>query len=521
MKITGATNTIINGIRPKVIETANGFLLNTQYYTKEKLAPVPFENCNMLGSPYSLSIRKFLSLISYSTIFSNDEIGILKDTTYSNRYYIRILDGYQTGSGSIVSYLYTIEETENGEIKILNNQQFSNHQFLEFVDQDDTFIYFTTRNTSENKCYLYGLNKTTFAFKNPYAIQASHNYTRIKKIYSDELYVYFMHFTNQNIYVVKINKNSNTVETSSPIYRGEETTDTSTYFLTNISDTVYQIDDTTYGLFFYNGANLEQPIDLYMYDTSKTLTEGFSMQHVTISWSGGKANIDFIFGTAGAGINTIVRNFISEFNGIKYLNIVVYQTNYANAAQIDYQGIYTFKINSESSLTFTGYNQIDAAKQIGGFIYDESKEHLIVAKLNAFQILKFNQTTLKYESTNFEITNCYSAGIDELQRIWYTKLDTSVHMINLEDAQSVEIEFEKEYYDYTGASINTYINFSAVNYLGNNFTGTFELTLSGPAVFTENSSTTLRFTYAGSGKQQIGLTITGASPITVYPKFIS
>lgn len=94
-------------------------------------------------------------------------------------------------------------------------------------------------------------------------------------------------------------------------------------------------------------------------------------------------------------------------------------------------------------------------------------------------------------------------------------------MINLEDAQSVEIEFEKEYYDYTGASINTYINFSAVNYLGNNFTGTFELTLSGPAVFTENSSTTLRFTYAGSGKQQIGLTITGASPITVYPKFIS
>ena len=94
-------------------------------------------------------------------------------------------------------------------------------------------------------------------------------------------------------------------------------------------------------------------------------------------------------------------------------------------------------------------------------------------------------------------------------------------MINLEDAQSVEIEFEKEYYDYTGSIINTYINFSALNYLDEEFSGIFELTISGPAVFIENNSSTLRFTYDGTGKQQIEITITGASPITIYPKFIS
>ena len=94
-------------------------------------------------------------------------------------------------------------------------------------------------------------------------------------------------------------------------------------------------------------------------------------------------------------------------------------------------------------------------------------------------------------------------------------------MINLEDAQSVEIEFEKEYYDYTGSIINTYINFSALNYLGEEFSGIFELTISGPAVFVENNSSTLRFTYDGTGKQQIEIAITGASPITIYPKFIS
>ena len=54
MKISGVKNTTITDIAPKVIETAHGFLLNTQYYTKEKMAPVPFETCDLYGSPYNL-----------------------------------------------------------------------------------------------------------------------------------------------------------------------------------------------------------------------------------------------------------------------------------------------------------------------------------------------------------------------------------------------------------------------------------------------------------------------------------
>ena len=94
-------------------------------------------------------------------------------------------------------------------------------------------------------------------------------------------------------------------------------------------------------------------------------------------------------------------------------------------------------------------------------------------------------------------------------------------MVNLEDAQSVEIKFENEYYDYTGTSINTYITFSALNYLDEDFPGIFELSIEGPAVFSENNNSVLQFNYNGNGPQQIGVTITGASPITIYPKFIS
>lgn len=518
MKITGSSYTTITDIAPKVIETANGFLLNTHYYTKEKLSPVPFEVCDLYGSPYSLCTRKQLYLQAYTWRDANDEIGIFKDSVYPNRYYMRTLTGFVSGSNE--SRLITFEETENGEIKILNCYNMSDYQFLQFVGQNDNYLYWTQR--SNTTYSIYCIHKDTYAVTKIWAPTASQNYARLRKIHEDDLNIYFIYFAEQNMYAATFNKTSHVFSTSQAIYRGQETT-AGNYHLTNISDTPYQIDDTTFGLFLCNTSKPEQPIDFYQFDTSKTFTEGFSMKKTIITWNSEKDKIDFfeLVTANNAGIYSAVRNFISEFNGIKYLNVCVYRINFENSGFIPVQGIYTFRINSETSLTFTGYNQVDAAKQIHGFIYDESKEHLLVAKQNAFQILKFNQATLKYESTNFEITSCYSAGLDELQRVWYLKTDSSVHMINMEDAQSVEISFEKEYYDYTGSTISTYIEFSALNYLGQDFSGIFELTISGPAVFTQNNNETLRFTYNGSGKQQIGLTITGASPITIYPKFVS
>ena len=239
------------------------------------------------------------------------------------------------------------------------------------------------------------------------------------------------------------------------------------------------------------------------------------MQPVNIIWNDSKDKFDFDTRNI---LNTL-RIFISEFNSVKYLNIASYRSNFSGTDYISYQGIYTFRIDSKEQLTFTGFNQIDSTKLFSGIMYDESKEHLIVAKLNAFQILKFNKNTLVYENTGVEIPGCYSVGLDELQRIWYLKTDSSTHMMNLEDAQSVNIRFEKQYYDFSGSSIDTYITFSALNYMGEPFNGKFELTVNGPAIFTDDGSTVITFDYEGEEKQ-IGLTILGASPITIYPKFI-
>ena len=517
MKIVNPSSSTITGICPKVIETNYGMILNTQYYTKEKMAPVPFESIFCNGTPYALSIRKQLYLQSYSWAFANEECNIVKDSKYENRYYMRTLEGYI--SGTWYSRIVAFEETNNGEVKILGSWSARDIQIHKIIDQNDDYLYFTAR--SGGSYYLYRMNKKTFGVDNQWSSSTSYHYLYIEHLHSDDMYIYLMFISDHYVYAARYNKHTNSYEYPKKILTGEEDTSAPTwvnYYYSSVPDDVHKIDEHTYGLFYYNPLNKEQPLDLYLYDITKTFDEGFTMQHYTINWGHGKDKIDFVESTQ----DIVFRNFTTEFNGVKYLNLFVYKQNFNSVPFIQHQGIYTFVLDHQShTLTFTGYNQIDGAKQIHGFIYDESRRHIIVAKQNAFQILKFDINTQRYEKTNFEITNCYSAGLDELQRLWYIKTDTSVHMVNLEDAQSVEIKFENEYYDYTGTSINTYITFSALNYLDEDFPGIFELSIEGPAVFSENNNSVLQFNYNGNGPQQIGVTITGASPITIYPKFIS
>ena len=513
MRITSPNYTSITSATPKVVETGNGFLINTQYYTKEKLSAVALEFLKVQGSPYALSIRKQLYLQSANWRFPHDEVEIFKDSTYQNRYYIRIIGGY-IESTTITSYLVTIEEAYNKEFKCLNISSFSELCITDIFDQDENFLYIGTRGS--NTSAIYTINKSTFVQSKKLELASqARGYVNISKLYSDDTNIFFMYFYEQNIYTLVYNKATQTYSTSTAIYRGKETTPAPNV-LTVMNDSVYEIDKNTSGLFLFNSADPQQPIDLYCYDRTKPFEDGFTMKPVNIVWNDNKSQIDFIVGNL---FNTI-RFFISEFDGVKYLNLVSYSANYSVTTYANIQGIYTFRIDSDTELTFVGFNPIDRTKLIGGFIYDASKEHLIMSRLNSFQVLKFNKEKLVYENTSAEVPSCYSVGLDELQRIWYVKIDSSTHMINLEDAQSVDIRFEKEYYDYTGSSIDTYVAFSALNYLGEEFAGTFELSLSGPAVFTENGENTIKFVYNGEGQQQIGLTITGASPITIYPKFI-
>ena len=517
MKVFNPNYTIIDGIRPKVIETAKGFLLNTQYYDKSVLSPIPFESLSLGSSAYVINTYKNLYLKVYSWNRSDNDFGIIQDSINPNRYYFKIVNGYVHGTRQ--EFLVCVEE-KNGEIIYISHTNIGDLQIIELLDQDDKYLYISVFGNRSSRIYTY--DKKTFVFTQIYIANTTYNYICCKKIYSNESHIYFSIQYNMEFYFVMYDKTTKATQETSPIYRGNDSNPVN-YYYTARYDNIIDLSDGKYGFYAYNPGNTNQPLDLYIIDTNQPIinnsSSGISIQHVNITWGKGLNEIPFL--TTIQSQKTYYRTSILEINGLKYLNVYVYNENYENIAYISIQGIYTFLINSNTNLVLVGFNKIDSAKQFGGILESENKRHLLIAKNNSFQILKFDTNTQQYENTGIEITSCCSVGFDELQRIWYEKNDTSVDVINLEDAQSVQINFEKTHYEYTGTIINTFIEFSALNYLNEEMIGKFKLTLSGSAVFTENNSNELIFDYEGLGIKQIGININGANPVTIYPQYIS
>ena len=186
MKITNSLNTTINTVAPKVIETGNGFLINTQYYTKERLSAVALEFLKLTGSPYALSTRKqlFLQTQDVSWRNANDEVEIFKDSTYPNRYYVRVISGY-IESRTPVTYIAVLEEAENKELNCLAIIPFSEMYIMDIADQDDNNLYVVTR--TSNISYIYTVNKNTFVATNRHSIiTQSRSFVTLTKTYSDD-----------------------------------------------------------------------------------------------------------------------------------------------------------------------------------------------------------------------------------------------------------------------------------------------------------------------------------------------
>lgn len=511
MKIFSSLNTTISGTQQKVIETGKGLLLNTQYYTKDILAPVPFEYLYEGGTQYNLSLNKFLYLQAHSWSNSYNNFGATKDTTIENRYYTNICSGFVSGTRNEVIRVYEEKDNTISRLASINS---GDYQFIDIIDQNETYVYYMLK--SNLTWYIAKFDKYMFTTTTLYTQACTTTYPDPVVVYKNESYIYVLCYVNNNYTFVLVNKIANSASAIGTLWRGANTNTTaiksSVVFDKN---SVVKVSDNVYGFYGFDIGNPEQPIDLYTIDVSSNT---LAMQEFTINWNTTvtKINVD----TTIYSLFNKYMIWTLEINGSKYLNVGVFNQNFENVAHIQEQGIYTFLLDETNhTATFKGYNQIDSLLQIHGFLLSNSKRHVIVGKLNAFQVIKFDTTTEKYETTNEVITECYCVGFDESERIWYERTDTSVNMINLQDAQSVQIEFEKTSYEYTGTSINTYIIFSALNYLNEEFTGTFKLTLSGPAMFTESSTKELTIDYTG-GELQVGIVITGASPITIYPKFI-
>jgi len=514
MKIFNPRYTLIDGLRPKVMEVGNGFLLNTQYYLKNNLSPVPFEFTSVYGSPYHLNLKKSLYCDTYSWNRKNIENTIVQDEFVSGKYYVFTHSGYISAERRL--HLNVVLEKDSTCTLMKDIINYGDHQFLSYVDQTEQYLYFITQ--SNKTWYLMRYDKVAHTNTTCFSLGYTYSQPAPLLVYKDAAFFFFVSYSDNNIAITRYDITNNTQITTTT-YRGQMTT-TGNYNCSQLLSPV-QIGPNEYGAYVYNLGEPEQPLGIYSVDVTANFNTTFATAckytPCTITWNLDKTRIDY--NTATHSVSTYYRNIVRQVGNKKYMHMFVHNHNFENTNYIPYQGIYTFEMEDNENLTFLNYDNIDSTRQINGYLLDDSMNTLIIAFKRGFQIYKFSTQQEKYVYTGVELASIYDVGLDETGRLWYLKLDGSVHLANLSDAQEVDIKFERNYYEYTGSDIATHITFSAKTYLGVEATGVFELVVEGPAYFTDTRRRDINITY--TQEVDVPLTITGAAPITIYPKYVN
>lgn len=516
MKIFNALNTKIDGMRSKVVETKNGFLLNTNYYEQENLYPVPFENLGAYSSPYSLNIERILYARQYGWRRAENIIPQIEDLN-NDIVFLRIFSGFISGDNK--SFLWEVEEKDDLTINMRAIHDAGDIEFLQYCTQDNNYIYYLMR--SNQTIYLYRYNKNNTTQSNMWSVGSDgYGYPNAVFLNEDANYIWIAYNLNQNYYFLRHRKSDgNNVVCN--IYRGGPSQATAALYGSMQSDYTIDLGNGVYGIYQINLGNLEQPLDLYTVDTYGNFTTTYSsacaVEHCTITWNEDRTEIEYHPSDAQS-IAHFYRTFKMEDNGITYLCLAVYEKNYANALYCKVQGVYVFEKTSNTEFTFISYNKIYENQQIGGLLLDQTKTYGIVPLNSSARLIKFDSTTKEWIPIGNEFTGIYSIGFDKFRRIWLQNLDASVEIFSFEDPRSVNIEFEKAFYMFEGQEIQTYIDFSASNYSGQDTNGRFSLVIEGSAKFAENNDVTLTFEYI-SGIKRIPIVINGIKPVVIYPTY--
>jgi len=98
------------------------------------------------------------------------------------------------------------------------------------------------------------------------------------------------------------------------------------------------------------------------------------------------------------------------------------------------------------------------------------------------------------------------------------KQDNEVDVYSLSDATDYNVKFEKDYYDYTGENIETFITIETKNFIGEYININIELSIEGNAKFKENDSKTIQLVTSADESLNVPIIITGANQITIYSK---
>lgn len=516
-------STVITAHQPKMVELRKGFLINGQYYLKDKMQAVPFMTVPLSsgfsgGGDCMLHLNKVLKCkdIAYYTCAPEHDL-IVYDTN-DERYTYVFMRAYSN------AYLVKFSEEDNQckyegywSTRLCTT---SNGTEVTSVYEKDEYII-AILGGADSYSYKYYINKKT--------MQSDRN-VRIMNDSVNSSYPYdvLCQITNKAFYR----------STYSPgtIFSHEQD-DSDTFVSVTLSDTV-DVNGNRNNLFFNNAFNDNEDEFIMMYPNAyhgnnvETYFKNIikvRFDKNTKKWSQNVINLDsngFANSYIKAGYNYLSDVWYKTINDKDYM-IVYNRANYGQEQSrviiIEFyndddtekakivkiqempvgQSGRILQFKDDEKIAFYGYNRIDTS------------HNSLFTSIYKYEFSEANLEFIKTFSLNNKIREF---GFDKDRNMYIMWEDKSVSRYNETSVANFNAHFEENLYEYEGEEIETNMIVSITNIDDEFLEREVTLDIRGNAKFKSTGSKTITTTTSSEGTVKIPVIITGSGALSVFPK---
>ena len=533
--------------QPKVIETHDGFLLNTVYHNDKKALNATTQQIynnvsTVTGLQRYMILERMTSNEPMSYGFSKN--SIITDKYNENTYYSFSGEGQSNANNN---FCYCLKYTEENGIVTYVKGTWSGLSIGQYLGQSENFLYFSYGNLSVNgnsNKIIYKMNKETLVITSAYTYY-SYYPSNVSYNSSSSYHPIVLKETALSIYMLVLSTNSASTFAIKPIIvKIDKVNETVTALVTLANFTCgaagqficqavhdcIEINETTFGVIFKTPNNTTATTDYFSYVQVDISDE----ENVTATVSSMPVD-NLTLPTNSYYTYAAPQNiWIYEYEDKQYL--YAFRTHYSAAdasTGVAYNCLYAFEIEKDENNVPVQLKFI--SKQEGSTWRNKATHNMMLSKDKSVLILtnssqyigiyRFDATTCDYQYVNeLNIANkYYRYGLDSLNRLWIVDQKYNVEVYGLNDYSSYSLEFEKAEYAYEGTDIETYVKFRCLDLTKSRVNGTFKLTIQGAAKFVENYDTSLTVTLNEDDTEdlQVPILITGGGRIIIYPTLLS
>lgn len=515
------SKSVITQTVPRIVETPEHLIINTQVHDKASLKPVPLKfNAVSVPTTYS-SLNYCIWTYGNSTIGrtlflhtgNNKNQKIYRDTTDSNIFYN--LFKYSNYGTKIIKFKKeenNISEqwaVEYGDSPVGSCGTPSYGNDIQIIYQNDLYIFFILKNSwgngwsgGKDAYNIMKYNKKTNSLENILNFgtegreAAIHNYQ-------------FMEYHNDNVYFYKQNGNAHT------IYKFNLSTNllTTLFTFTNtngltVIDNPIKIGDYYYIIrdnYLQSGKHEYCFYKIKLDITTDTVTQDV----INVNLNG--YVLDTANGEVLSGIGEGVYHTLNTLksNGKEYILCTVHSTPNQNYYPNQHKHI-VFEVTDTEIIVKDVIIFSNGCKGVLEYINSST---LVFLYTDSIAFYRFDSTKEKYILTYRKSGIFNTIGFDTLNRFYMQHNTSAIDVMTSMNACILKADFADEY--YTSINTDTEISFYAKNFLDEYLSTDVKITLLGPVQFKDDKSKIKIVKTSDAGIKTLPVTIIGSGRIEV------